>query len=544
MFKCSLLVALCFVGSFAVTLRAQAPVIESGGVQNAASNISLSNLVPQMLVTIRGYNLAGSTEVASAVPLPFTLGGASVYFNGQPAPMLYASPTQIDVQAPYATNQFNNSVVVSTVAGASQPYSLNTTDSFSFGIFTQNSSGCGQALAYNVHADGSVSLNTPQNSLDPTKDAGLTLFLTGMGGFIDRLEGVPWTYNPVDNLALGGYRFGTYFGTPGVTSVQPELTAQYAGPAPDTVGVDQINALGQWTGAPFGCRVPMFVWLGLGPSSQSVDISIQPGGGMCTDTTGGTLGIIDWQQTTVSQAGAVSKSASITAQFIQADGLGFAPPGPIPSAVAQLGSVSYDIAPDPPAACPASLPITLEAGNLELTGPGIGSVILPPSIQDGRETYAATPPGGAIPGGGYQVQGLGGSDVGPFTAFGHIPAPITVTTKLAPGSTVSYGVTWTGGTDESAVTLQIVVNGSLTVSTSALATAGSIAIPPRSFCFPAMSGGVPPLPCEGLSPGASVEEIVTQTPASPLLRPFNAPGLGLGGELTWSFVFDYRGLTS
>jgi len=50
------------------------------------------------------------------------------------------------------------------------------------GVFTQDTSGCGQAVAYNVHADGSVSLNTPQNSLDPGKDAGLTFFLTGLGG--------------------------------------------------------------------------------------------------------------------------------------------------------------------------------------------------------------------------------------------------------------------------------------------------------------------------------------------------------------------------
>ncbi|MGD0360573.1 MAG: hypothetical protein ABSC93_06860 [Bryobacteraceae bacterium] len=70
------------------------------------------------------------------------------------------------------------------------------------GVFTQDSSGCGQAVAYNVHADGSVSLNTPQNSLDPDKDAGLTIYLTGLGGldFTDRPNGLPWTYNPSDNL--------------------------------------------------------------------------------------------------------------------------------------------------------------------------------------------------------------------------------------------------------------------------------------------------------------------------------------------------------
>lgn len=54
----------------------------------------------------------------------------------------------------------------------------------------------GQASTiYNVHPDGSVSLNTPQNSLDPDKDVGLTIFLTGLGGldFGDRKDGTQHT---------------------------------------------------------------------------------------------------------------------------------------------------------------------------------------------------------------------------------------------------------------------------------------------------------------------------------------------------------------
>jgi len=61
-------------------------------------------------------------------------------------------------------------------------------------------------------------LNTPQTSLDPEKDVGLTIFLTGLGGldFPDRQTGVPWTYNSSDNLApkLASY---VTFGAPGLT---------------------------------------------------------------------------------------------------------------------------------------------------------------------------------------------------------------------------------------------------------------------------------------------------------------------------------------
>jgi hypothetical protein len=45
-------------------------------------------------------------------------------------------------------------------------------------------------------------------------------------------------------------------------------------------------------------------------------------------------------------------------------------------------------------------------------------------------------------------------------------------------------------------------------------------------------------------PYGSVEIIVTQTPNQAPSQPFSAPGLGLGGEATWKYVWDFRGLTN
>ena len=104
----SYLVLSCLVLS-AVTpgASAQAPVIQSGGVQNAASNIALTSIAPQVLVAIKGQNLSTSTELANGYPLPTTLGGATVTFSGAAgplvAPLFYASPTQINAQVPYET---------------------------------------------------------------------------------------------------------------------------------------------------------------------------------------------------------------------------------------------------------------------------------------------------------------------------------------------------------------------------------------------------------------------------------------------------------
>ena len=545
----------------APNLFGQTPVIQSGGVQNAASNISLTAVYGQMLIVIKGQNLATSTEAASGSPLPLTLGGASVFFNEHPAPLLYASPAQINAQVPSAVHGpfYNNqatSVVVRTATGSSEAYPLPVTSFYDLGIFTQSATGCGQAVAYNIHPDGGVSLNTPRNSFDPGKDVGLTFFLTGLGDFADRLDGVPWTYNPADNLAVPSGIYATSFGAPGVTSLWPNLELQYLGPAPETVGVDQANALGQWTGTPEGCHVPMFLYVGNGyGSSQLVDVSIQSGGGSCVDSPDGTLGIVNWQQSTVSSASGVSTSAAITAQFIQSDGLGFSPTTSSLAAgwstappQSPLGGLSTGPAlPNPPVACAESLPSTLDAGPLTLTGPGIGSLTLKPSVQNGRTTYQTTPPGGVIQGGAYQVQGLGGSEVGPFTASGRIPAPIKVVTSLpagsalTPGANYSYNFAWTGGGDDSVVTVQIIVGGTYQIATSVLASAGSVSIwsDLPGFCS---AGFV--FFCEGPIPaGDAVEVIITQAPPGAPSLPFSAPGLAMGGELTWTYVFDFKGLT-
>jgi hypothetical protein len=118
------LIATVVLSAAAPRAFAQVPVIET--VQNAASNIALTSIVPQALITIKGRHLATSTATAQGFPLPTTLGVASVIFLGQAggfsAPLLYASPTQIDAQAPYG--MVGPPIVVTTAAGASLSRSL------------------------------------------------------------------------------------------------------------------------------------------------------------------------------------------------------------------------------------------------------------------------------------------------------------------------------------------------------------------------------------------------------------------------------------
>jgi len=87
-----------FIVFFPLIALAQAPVVETGGVQNTASNVALTSIALQVAITIEGRNLASYSQVANGYPLPTTLGGATVTFTGAggpvPAPLFYASPTQ------------------------------------------------------------------------------------------------------------------------------------------------------------------------------------------------------------------------------------------------------------------------------------------------------------------------------------------------------------------------------------------------------------------------------------------------------------------
>ncbi len=75
------------------------PEILPQGVVNAAS--FTPNLAPGSLVSLFGFNLATGLRVAPGLPLPTELGETGATLNGQPLPLLFVSPTQINAQLPY-----------------------------------------------------------------------------------------------------------------------------------------------------------------------------------------------------------------------------------------------------------------------------------------------------------------------------------------------------------------------------------------------------------------------------------------------------------
>jgi uncharacterized protein (TIGR03437 family) len=186
------------------------PAILSGGIAPAT-------IQPGEWVSIYGNNLATSTATWNG-DFPTSLGGASVTINGRAAYLSYASPSQINLQAPLDTATGSVPIVVTTVAGVAK--STATLAAFSPEFFL----------------------------LDGTHVAGIILRSNGQGAYgggtydIIGPTGTSLGYATVaakagDSVAL----FGTGFGptTPAVTPGQP-----YSGAAPTVNNVKvKINSV-------------------------------------------------------------------------------------------------------------------------------------------------------------------------------------------------------------------------------------------------------------------------------------------------------------
>jgi len=73
--------------------------IRVDAVTNAASFAQA--VAPGMLAAVFGSQLSPSTAQNSTIPLPLQTNGVSVTVNGLPAPLLYLSPGQLNIQIPY-----------------------------------------------------------------------------------------------------------------------------------------------------------------------------------------------------------------------------------------------------------------------------------------------------------------------------------------------------------------------------------------------------------------------------------------------------------
>jgi uncharacterized protein (TIGR03437 family) len=88
-------------GVFALSPSATASTLPRlDGVTNVASFEAVP-LAPGMVASLFGANLAATTAISGNVPLPTSLGGATLLINGIAVPLFFASAQQINFQVPF-----------------------------------------------------------------------------------------------------------------------------------------------------------------------------------------------------------------------------------------------------------------------------------------------------------------------------------------------------------------------------------------------------------------------------------------------------------
>jgi uncharacterized protein (TIGR03437 family) len=203
------------------------PSPELHAVVNAASyrpNPSPDGAIaPGSIAAIFGTELAGSVSSAGTVPLPVTLGETTVLFNGVPAPVFYASRTQVNVQVPFEVPLGTVAVQVERGQVVSAPYVARIAE-VSPGIFTTSAQG--PELGAILHADTNQ-LVTPQNPARPGEF--IAIYATGLGPLGEAVS----TGASAPAVQTRNQPIVSISGVP--------ASVGYSGLAPGLIGVYQIN---------------------------------------------------------------------------------------------------------------------------------------------------------------------------------------------------------------------------------------------------------------------------------------------------------------
>ena len=213
----------------------------SGNCADCSGNSAnyFARFAPGMLATIKpskNSSFGSETATFSGVPIATTLGdiqvivGSNLPSGGVAAPLLYVSPSQINLQIPSSIPAGSNLVEFDVIKVSTRQILaawLYRVESFSPGLFTVGSTGSGALSALNQ--DGTV------NDAGHPAKAGSTISLFGTGQGV-----VPG--GPPDGVPAPEALKTTLLPRVLINAVT-EATVTYSGLAPSLVGVWQINAV-------------------------------------------------------------------------------------------------------------------------------------------------------------------------------------------------------------------------------------------------------------------------------------------------------------
>jgi trimeric autotransporter adhesin len=250
-------------------------------ITNAASYIP-GAISPGEIIAIFGENLGPAAAADLTISGGFvetSLGGVTVTIDGQAAPIVYASSSQVSVQVPYAarlgTQALGTARTFVLTYGTATPAST-TVDIVATvpGLFTLNASGAGAALVLNYNAaTGAYSINSSSNPA--AIGSTVVFFLTGEGDYASS------AYSPETGFIVP-------LTPPASTGVYPQLSTppavsiggtvatavNYAGPIPGSMlGLLQLNVVVP-AGANTGNAVPLSVTIGTTQTQANVAIAV------------------------------------------------------------------------------------------------------------------------------------------------------------------------------------------------------------------------------------------------------------------------------
>ncbi len=198
-------------------------IASTSGAANGASFVAGEPLTAGALASVFGVGFAESNVYASAIPLPTTLGKVSVTIGGFPAPLLFVSAKQINLQVPWEVAGTAADIVVTVNGNALPPFQAHI-GPVSPGIFTTQS-GTGQAIA--INPDGSIA--SPEH---PARvGEALVILATGLG---------PVTPQAIDGENSSDALRNTVT-MPKVTIGGEPAEGLFSGLSPQFVGLNQIN---------------------------------------------------------------------------------------------------------------------------------------------------------------------------------------------------------------------------------------------------------------------------------------------------------------
>lgn len=457
---------LLFCGASA-TLHAQLPAIYPHGVVNSASvlapGLPAGSIAQGSIFSIFGARLGPASGVqVSSFPLGNTLAGVSITatqgtttVNVLPE---YVQQGQINALMPSNTPLGLVSLRVTYNGLKSNPTPVNVVHD-SPGIYTFTGSGGGAAAMQNVANDGSLTLNSNQNSATPGQT--VQMYLTGLGPITTPDNQAPPPNAPSTPVEVW------------VGGVPASVT--YGARSPCCSGLDQIDFVVP-ANAPQGCWVPVQIRTSKAYISNGVSMAIAANGGACSDpdnpltsaiVSGGAVGELWLTRTAIHQDVGLINPIDITGDTL--DYLALKQPG------GPFVSPTTMAAP-PPGTCQvyagvgdywstgkladATAFTTLDVGSqFSVTGTGGGQTV---GLGPGSAALGSQLPLWSLPNtlyltpGNYTVSGNGGKDVGKINVSITVPSPLTWTnrsqTTTVPRSQ-SLTLNWSGGPDGQSVSI-------------------------------------------------------------------------------------------